>query len=286
MKLPFRVRFLNFFRQIWMIPPLESWLARRTAGVKPDLGLAKWVPNPYQYPTSSFRTLRREGLVLNVDVSDYIGHYLYFGFADPSAAALFSLVKTDAHIIDVGANIGWTAMKMARLAVGGWVMAFEPDPLNFSRCSENLARNTLPNLKVFPVALGNSEGRVPMEIRTPSNRGGNRIAPNGDGISAVELTRLDEIIGRFPDDRIDLIKIDVEGYELHVLKGAMNTLRRLHPVLFVELDDNNLRDQGESAENLVKYLEQLGYALSDALSGTPIHAGQSFVNCHIDIIAR
>lgn len=286
MSLSLRVRLLNFFRQFWMVPFMESWLARRTAGVNPDAGFSRWAPNPYQYPSPTWRKFQREGVSMQVDISDYIGHYLYFGFADPSANALFSLVKPDAHVVDVGANIGWTALRMATLASTGWVRAFEPHPLNFSRCQENISRNAVSNLKIFPFALGSSRGMVQMEVRTPSNLGGNRIAPKFTGSTPIEVWPLDEIIGTFPDKHIDLIKIDVEGYELQVLRGSLDTLKRCRPVLFIELDDNNLRDQGDSAESLVKFLEDLGYCITDAATGAPVRSGQSFTNCHTDIVAQ
>lgn len=286
MILPLRVRFLNFFRQIWMVPFLESWLVRRTVGAEPDEGLSRWVPNPYQYPSPSLRRVHRHGIDMQVDISDYIGHYLYFGFQDDSTEKLFSLVKPDAHILDVGANIGWTALRMASLANRGWVRAFEPDPVNFARCQANVSRNTAANLKVLQAALGSRRGVASMEVRTPSNLGGNRVAPQGQGTEVVEIWPLDEIIDQFPDAHIDLIKVDVEGYEMHVLRGAAQTLRRSMPVLFVELDDNNLRDQGDSAESLVTYLEDLGYSLTDATTGASVRSGQNFQNCHTDIIAR
>jgi hypothetical protein len=125
-----------------------------------------------------------------------------------------------------------------------------------------------------------------MEVRAPSNLSGNRIVPSGVGNTPVEVWPLDEIIETFPGTRIDLIKIDVEGYELHVLRGSLQTLKRCRPVLFIELDDNNLRDQGDSAQSLVKYLEELGYSITDAVNGSPVRSDQSFTNCHTDIIAR
>lgn len=286
MTLPLRVRFLNFFRQIWMIPVLESMLTRLTYRADPVKGVSKWVPNPYQYASPSLREFERDGVRMQVDISDYIGHYLYFGFADPSTSKLFSLVKSDSHIVDIGANIGWTALRMASMTTGGWVQAFEPDPRNHTRCMTNVNRNKLPNLHVNQLALGSARGQGQMEVRTPSNLGGNRVGPGGIGSTPVEIYPLDQLIERFPDPRIDLIKIDVEGYELQVLRGAMQTLQRCKPVLFVELDDNNLRDQGDSAQSLVKYLEELGYSICEAVTGIPIRSEQSFVNCHTDIIAR
>lgn len=288
MRISLKVRVLNFFRRVWMIPFMESFLARQTPGLPPDHFIAKWVPNPYQYAPGSLRTIDRHGIKLEVDISDYIGHYLYFGFLDRGAEKLFSLCTETSNVIDVGANIGWTALRLAGKAANGKVYGFEPDPFNIERCLENAGRNRLLNLEIFPLALGNTESTVRMELRTPSNRGGNRIAPDGLGGSAlVQVSRLDEVAPVNDLNRIDLIKIDVEGYELQVLKGASGILRKHKPTLFVELDDDNLRDQGDSANELVRFLEKRGYAsITNAVTAEVISSAMPFTHCHLDIVAK
>jgi len=286
MKLPLKVRFLNVLRRIWMVRPLESWLARQTVGRSPDDLLCKLVPNPHQYVSPSERVVTRNGIQMKVDISDYMGHYFFFGFDDPSNRALFSQVQDFSHVVDVGANIGWTALRMAGLAQKGWVMAFEPDPVNHQRCEGNVSLNGPANLRLFRVALGNESGTVTMEVRTPTNFGGNRIIPDGGDGREVEVRKLDDMVVEFPDSQVDLVKIDVEGYELQVLRGATQLIRRSKPRLFVELDDQNLRDQGSSAAELVKFLETMGYVhIQDSLTSLPVDSNKSFANCHMDILA-
>jgi FkbM family methyltransferase len=288
MKISFKVRLLNLFRRVWMMPPFEAFLARQTLGLPPNHFISKWVPNPYQYRPGSLRTIDRHGIKMEVDISDYIGHYLYFGFLDLSAEKLFSLCAETSIVIDVGANIGWTALRLARKAVKGKVYGFEPDPYNQERCQENVKRNTFDNLEVFSTALGNMESTVRMELRTPSNRGGNRIAPGGlGGSTLVPLIRMDQAAPVNSLEKIDLIKIDVEGYELQVLRGASGVLRKHKPILFVELDDNNLRDQGDSAGELVRFLEERGYSkIANAVNDEAVSSAMSFTHCHWDIIAQ
>ncbi len=288
MRISFKVRVLNLFRRVWMIPFMESFLARQTQGLPPNHFIAKWVPNPYQYRQGSFRTIDRDGIKMEVDISDYIGHYLYFGFLDRSAEKLFSLCTETSNVIDVGANIGWTALQLARRAVHGNVYGFEPDPYNWKRCQENVKRNALGNLEVLSVALGSKESTLNMEVRTPSNRGGNRIVPGGlGGTISVQVCRMDQSPPVNKLDKIDLIKIDVEGYELQVLKGAEGLLLKHKPILFVELDDDNLRDQGDSAVELIRFLEERGYAsITNAVSGEVISSAMSFDHCHLDLLAK
>ncbi len=288
MKLTLRVRVLNFFRRVWMIPALERWLSRQTNGRPANSLLCKFVPNPYQYRAESLRQFEKDGIRLVVDVSDYIGHFLYFGFTDPGTDRLFNLCRENYNVLDVGANIGWTSLRLARAAHKGQVIGFEPDPLNASRCLMNVQLNDPPNLDILTVGLGESDGEILLETRTPSNRGGNRVAPAGyaGGGQKIPVRRLDHVEPVLKLGRIDLFKVDVEGYELKVLKGAGEVLTRSKPLLFIEVDDQNLKDQGDSAVALINYLQKLGYSrFNRAENNSPVRLDEDFSNCHFDMIA-
>jgi len=84
--------------------------------------------------------------------------------------------------------------------------------------------------------------------------------------------------------RIDLIKIDVEGFEMSVLLGARQTIERFRPKLFIELRDGFLRENGGSAMALVQWLLRLPYSVIHASSGAPIEADTDLSGCAIDII--
>lgn len=288
MNLSAKVQVLNSFRNVFKITFLESLLASLTRGKSPDHFFCKLVPNPYQYTPGTFKVLKRNGIAMRVDISDYIGHYLFFGFEDCGMQKLFSLCHEKFNVLDVGANIGWTVLNLAQIAKNGKVLGFEPDPYNFERCSDNILLNDFKNLHAFPVGLGNANQQVDMEIRTPSNRGGNRIATVGNNSSRpVQIVKLDDFAPVQELKSIDLIKMDVEGYELNVLRGAKGILTKHKPILFIELDDNNLKDQGDSALALIEFLFGVGYSeMTEAESGVRISVQTNFNNCHFDIIAR
>ena len=201
---------------------------------------------------------------------------------------LAALVRPETVYFDVGANIGWTVLNLANIAKYGKVFGFEPDPFNFDRCQENLLQNNKFNCEVFPLGLGAKTGSVSMEVRTPSNRGGNRIAVSHTANNReVKIVCLDEFEPIHKLSAIDLIKMDVEGYELNVLQGAKTLLQKHKPILFIELDDNNLRDQGASALALVLFLFEVGYKkIEHAEDSSKINATTDFAHCHFDIIAR
>ncbi|HEY4799779.1 MAG TPA: FkbM family methyltransferase, partial [Bacteroidia bacterium] len=121
-----------------------------------------------------------------------------------------------------------------------------------------------------------------------ANRGGNRISTkNIIDAETIQIKRLDEVKEVRSLSKIDLIKIDVEGYELKVLKGAETILRTFKPTLFIEVDNNNLSEQGDSASLLITYLNHLGYnKIINAETNTIVTPAIDFTNCHYDIIAK
>jgi FkbM family methyltransferase len=287
-KITQRIKALNLVRSVFKIRLFERTLATLTEGKSPDHFLSSLAPNPYQYSTGSFRRFRRNGIEMNVDISDYVGHYLYFGFVEKGFVTLFRNCKPGDTILDIGTNIGWVAQNMAAISATGSVIGFEPDPLNFQRCSDNLALNNFKNLTVLPIGIGSVNDSARMEVRTTSNLAGNRIAPAGaTSTTEVKIMRLDDVEEVQKLSTIDLIKIDVEGYEIHVLRGAAGTLNRHHPVLFIELDDNNLKDQGDSAQGLVKFLLEVGYRkIENVETGEGVTLATDFTDAHFDIIVK
>lgn len=289
MKITKRVRILNFFRIVFKIPVLEKSLSNVTQGRSPNHFFSKLVPNPYQYSSNSYRQVQLKGIIMTVDISDYLGHCLYFGFNGEewqSYEHLFALVSNDSYILDIGSNIGFTVLNMAQLSSNGKVIGFEPDKLNYERCLNNINQNSFKNIKLYNIGLGSEELSTPMEVRTEFNRGGNRVAVNGQG-GIIQVKRLDDFFPLLGIPKVDVMKIDVEGYELHVLRGAEQTLRKFKPALFIELNDDNIRDQGGSAKELIEFLIQLGYTkIIQADTENEVALDLDFSDCHYDIIAK
>jgi FkbM family methyltransferase len=259
-----------------------------TRGRFPDHFYCKFVPNPYQYRRPTFRLIDRNGIRMRVDISDYIGHYYFYGFKQLAEESLFSLCGKHAQVLDVGANIGTTLLRLAQNAYEGKVVGFEPDPINFLSCSQNLSLNDFSHARVVNFGLGSEEASVDLETRSFGNRGGNRISTSDSPTGVkVRIRKLDNIFPELRMERLDLIKIDVEGYELRVLKGGAKVIGTFRPILFIEVDDNNLLDQGDSAALLFTFLLDLGYrsiVYADTLQ--PIAVDDDFSHCHFDVIVR
>jgi FkbM family methyltransferase len=214
-------------------------------------------PDCVDYRGSPIRRAVRNGIAYDLDLSDYVQWTIYFGIERDEKAALFALAKPGQVVLDIGTNVGEVLMNFAkRVGPEGRVIGFEPNPATLAKCRHNLLLNAFENVELHGVALGDKSGEAFLGHPQAGNAGADRIGSAG---IPIKLTTLDEFAAGL--DRIDLIKIDVEGFDLKVLRGGKQTLKRLRPKLFVELCDANLREQGDSAAGLVAWLERHGYRI-------------------------
>lgn len=163
-------------------------------------------------------------------------------------------------VIDIGANIGIMSSLLAKKCREGQVFAIEPIPENIHALNRMLQFRKATNVEVLPVALGESSGNL--EMRMPIIEGvrmqglSHAYHPDIEGYKApyrtyqVPLKRLDELL---PNESIDAIKMDVENFEIHVLKGATHLIERCKPLIYMELWDNDNR------KACMEFLEGKGY---------------------------
>lgn len=268
--------------------------AERTLGsllrsdVKSVSALAhKLIPNNYQYPKGTFRNVHVGALQFNVDISDYVGHYIYFGFPDSGLNKLLELSRNAMTIFDIGANIGYTGLRLKCSSnSSSEVFAFEPDPHNFRELKKNASLNPDFPIHILQNGLGNVRGEFKLVIENPGNRGMNKIRNNAnDGFETISVITLDDFVREKKISKADLIKIDTEGFEYNILMGARDVITRDKPTLFIELDDENLKLQNASASELVSFLEQHYSRIFNVETEKIIRSADDFKNCHYDIIA-
>jgi FkbM family methyltransferase len=281
---------LDTLRSCFKIPVFENILASQTRGSQFGTFLSKLPANHYSYPDPSWREVQRYGLQLRLDISKLVDWFVYFNFLEPEHEELVGLVKPGDTIIDVGANIGLLSMRMAKQAQpNGRILAFEPFPNTFNRLQNHISINQLQNLITpVPLALGSKPGQSLIEEVDARNPGMNRISAGVSSFSGLMVTidTLDNQLAKTGIEKLNGIKIDVEGFEYEVLMGAARSIETHKPFLFIEVDDDNLRTQGSSAAQLVGLLEGWGYAVRQAGTSQIVRANADFAHCHYDIICK
>jgi FkbM family methyltransferase len=198
----------------------------------------------------------RHGRMLYLRRDVYIGRSLemYGEFSEREAQMLSQALGPGATVVEVGANIGTHTVQLAKL-VGpqGTVLAFEPQRIIFSLLCANLMLNEQFHVQPIRAAVGDTHGSMPVPVLDPhaaQNFGGVSLGPSGAG-DTVPLVMLDD----YTLPSLRLLKIDVEGMEIRVLKGARRTIAAHRPLLYVEND----RPQNSAA--LIGLILALGYRL-------------------------
>jgi FkbM family methyltransferase len=167
-------------------------------------------------------------------------------------------VRAGDVVVDVGANVGFHAVLASRLVgAAGRVYAVEPMPWTLEMLRANLARHECTNVEVIPVAATDTGGSMRLSFREDElSSAGLR---DGEAGVEVETAPLDELL---PGVAASFLKIDVEGAEPAVLRGARALLERSPRALLVVEFRNEPHFRGESPEEVLAYYESLGFELS------------------------
>ena len=167
-------------------------------------------------------------------------------------------------VVDVGANIGLHTLNMARIVGNtGQVFAFEPDPSNFEILKKNVKINNYKNIILEQKAVGDKHGRT--TLYQSDHPGKHRIFPQTEQAKSeiqVELTNLDNYFDSDMIDKINFIKIDVEGLEFSVLKGMKNILKNSKKIkILFEFMPENTMEVGFTPIELLNYLTSNNFKL-------------------------
>lgn len=189
------------------------------------------------------------------------------GFYEQSVTEWFDKLMERVNpsvVYDIGANIGWFAARADR--AGAAVRAFEPVPGTADVLERNLRRAR--DARVVRAAVGEEPGTALMHLYSSSANNSlveRSLPPNHplrhEGRHAVDILTLDDLVGTDGFPAPGLIKIDVEGFELPVLRGARKTLREHQPPLLLEWADATSRDAGYDRDLIIVELRDLGYTV-------------------------
>ncbi|MGZ8450413.1 MAG: FkbM family methyltransferase [Candidatus Deferrimicrobiaceae bacterium] len=227
--------------------------------MKGILGLVNRVPFPFhRFPVSVYghRMVARS---LDRFLALWFWKFGVFGAAE--VGLLDRLCREGMSVLDIGANVGFHTLLFARsVRAGGHVWAFEPDPDNFATLCRNLELNSYGNVTAMQVAVGTAAGSGSL-YRSPFHCD-HRTYPTEKGQRGVQVTMVsvDEFLP--PGQRVDLVKMDIQGAEGMALQGMRRTIAS-NPalVILMEFWPEGLRSTGFPPETVLSELEGLGFTL-------------------------
>lgn len=267
-------RFVAAFSFLWK--PLLRLAYRRTlrmddkeakrAWFKRLWYLRQWAHPPRPIGIAVYDVASVDGLRLTVSLNETSGGHLYYGMPSldaPEINFLKKIIRTGDTVFDIGANIGYYGLIAAKkVGPAGMVYMFEPASATRKILEENIRLNGISNAKISNCAFGDNDGEKEIFLNSQSGLASFNQTFRGSviGSEIVKCVTLDKFIGEHAIDRIDFLKIDVEGFEPEVLRGGKNFLNnRRGTIIMAELDGKNLSPSDRSAAFAINFMKNLGY---------------------------
>jgi FkbM family methyltransferase len=241
------------------------------ASIRPLFAVADFFLNPVFETFGPFEPIWMQvepGMKMQLDPYDLVSRkILETGAWEPeSINAMADHLSPSGTFIDIGAHIGYYSLKAAMIVgPNGHIISIEPNPQTLPKLRGNIEASAARTVSVWPVACAASESTLQLYAAPESNTGESSLSKEnasqeGAPVAySVPARPLDAIVKEAKLDRVDVIKIDVEGAEFEVLQGAAKTLDEYRPVLIVEMVPNQLKSMGSSIEEVTRFLASHGY---------------------------
>ncbi|MEO7972011.1 MAG: FkbM family methyltransferase [Thermoanaerobaculia bacterium] len=232
--------------------------------------VARTLAPPKRFSKAGDLCVVRDGLLFVAQPTLTLGwNVVMFGTYEPELREIIRTVLSDGGVaVDVGANVGWHTLLMARqVGNAGLVVAVEPNPSVRRRLEAHLDLNRLSQVRVVPCALGEQQGTTDFwgpPAESLSSGDGHLISAqerDTQGVIQVEVRRFDTVFAELSLSRLDLVKIDVEGFEWPVLKGGAETIARFRPQIVFEFNKEYFSRGGGTTDQLEHFFEEHRYRL-------------------------
>jgi len=180
-------------------------------------------------PKSGVRTARIFGYRMDLDLADWIQRNMYLGsYEQPQTSRILSHLRPGMTFVDVGANVGYYSAMASSIVGAGRVISYEPNPYSFERLSGWVQANQARNITPVCVALGGEEGTLTTHFAETDNHTASLVPgllpSETRETTVVTVKTLDAEAEPLAIRHIDVMKIDVDGYESEVFKGCSRLL--------------------------------------------------------------
>ena len=240
--------------------------------------LPSWLPGRYRFIFLCVRLSNLQGPVI---ILDRLFKWLVPSASEPVAIELIAngcyekqtceaikrFLPPDGVLIDVGANIGAIAIRAAKIyCPSGLVLGFEASPTIYRYLIQNVEFNSVKNIKLYPNAVGRENGKQVTFFEAPESKFGMGSMANrfhGNQVD-VEMLTLDHALSSMRISKVHVLKVDVEGFELDVFRGASALIEGDEPpVIIFEFNDwaENQIENNQVAGDAQRYLLSKGYRL-------------------------
>ena len=241
---------------------------------KKNYGKLKAIRVLLHYGLVATKKIRKQNLDQIIDVNGYklalipgdlgiASELMMFKTHEPLTTNLLSKeLKKDMVCLDVGGNIGYyTLLESNIVGSGGKVIAIEPSPPNFQRLKKNLEIQDTENVDAYNFAAGDVDGSINFLVYQESN--GSFTIPDGETtdlpgeLIKVKAKRLDTFLDELKISNVDFVRMDVEGYEFHIIEGMKNTIEKFKPMFQIEVHTTLLGK--EETRKFLKTFQNHGY---------------------------
>ncbi|EGK8061560.1 FkbM family methyltransferase [Campylobacter lari] len=212
--------------------------------------------------------------------NDYIQSHIFLThsfYSENQLKKIDKYLSEESIVLDIGANIGNHSIYWSLISNVKAIYSFEPIKNTFDILQKNIYINNIKDkIQIFNIALGKENSYADIKFYDSNNIGATQITqknpshPSAANVQNIQIVKLDEFINsNFQYEKIDMIKIDVEGFENNVLAGAVNTIEKYHPTIVIEIFDENY-------EKINSFFHSISYSLIEKLDDT------NYIFRHID----
>ena len=171
-------------------------------------------------------------------------------------------LKKDMTCLDIGSNIGYYALLEAKaVGIDGKVIAIEPSPKNFEYLKQNIELGNIENIKPYNFAIGDRDSDIKFVISDRSNLcyvlSDDEPIPKSANVIKIPVKKIDTFVNEEKLEKIDFVRMDVEGYEVKLFEGMWNTLKKHKPLIQMEFHKGLLNPK--VALDFLEKLKQTGY---------------------------